>query len=480
MAEGFSVFGGLGAAPMPASTVLSVSDLNRLARQQLEATFPLGWVAGEVSNLTYAASGHVYFSLKDSKAQVRCAMWRQKAQLLGFRLENGQKVEVRALVTLYEPRGEFQLTIETVRRAGQGNLFEAFLRLKAQLAAEGLFAPEKKRPLPAFPRRVGIITSRQAAALQDVLTTLKRRAPQLEAVIFPTLVQGNEAAPLIASAIAAAGQVLPDGQRCDVLILCRGGGSLEDLWAFNEEAVARAIVASPVPVVAGIGHETDFCIADFAADLRAPTPTAAAEQICPEREALLQGLVHLQARLQRAATQQLTQRMQQLDMLARRLTHPAEQLQRQREHLQRLQQRLSQAAEKQGMQRHYRLQQLAQRLHARKPQTEARRLTLNALEQRLNHALQRHVQHKQSCLLQLEAALRQLDPLAILGRGYAAVRDASGNIIQSTAQLALQQTVNLQFAQGAAAAVVTQLMPLPKTGKKSAKRELTATGIVQS
>ena len=241
--------------PPVGNSVLSVASLNRLVRDCLEAAFPLTWVGGEISNLTYAASGHVYFSLKDSSAQVRCVIWRSRAQLLGWRLENGQKIEARALVSFYEPRGEFQLNIEAVRRAGQGDLFERFLRLKAQLEAEGLFSPENKRPIPAFPRHIAIVSSLQAAALRDVLTTLHRRAPHLRITIFPTLVQGEGAGAKIAEAL---GQAASGG--CDTIILCRGGGSIEDLWAFNEECVARAIRASAIPVISGVGHETDFTL----------------------------------------------------------------------------------------------------------------------------------------------------------------------------------------------------------------------------
>ncbi len=275
-----------------ANPVLSVSSLNRLVRDCLEAAFPLTWVGGEISNLTFAASGHVYFSLKDANAQVRCVMWRNRAQLLGWRPENGQQVEARALVSFYEPRGEFQLNIETIRRAGQGDLFERFLRLKAQLEAEGLFTAEIKRPLPEHPQALAIVTSLQAAALRDVLTTLRRRAPHVRIGLFPTPVQGEGAAGKIATALQLAA-----ASDCDAIILCRGGGSIEDLWPFNEEVVARAIRASRLPVVAGIGHETDFTIADFAADLRAATPTAAAEILSPDRDALLAHLQQFRRRI---------------------------------------------------------------------------------------------------------------------------------------------------------------------------------------
>ena len=271
------------ATPAP---VIPVSLLNRMARERLESAFPLCWVAGEISNLTYAASGHVYFTLKDAQAQVRCVMYRNRAQLLGWRLANGQRIEARVLVTLYEARGDFQLNVENARQAGTGNLYEEFLRRKARLDAEGLFAPEHKRDLPAFPRRIGLITSPQAAALRDVLTTLRRRAPQVGVVLYPTPVQGAGAAREIVAALRMAGE----RKECDLLILCRGGGSLEDLWEFNDEALARAIRACPLPVISGVGHETDFTLADFAADCRAPTPTAAAELAAPARDTLLDTL----------------------------------------------------------------------------------------------------------------------------------------------------------------------------------------------
>jgi exodeoxyribonuclease VII large subunit len=310
MADFPSTGAGLGTAV----AVIPVSLLNRLAREQLEAAFPLCWVAGEVSNLSHASSGHVYFSLKDRAAQVRCVMFRSRAQLLGWRLENGQNIEARVLVTLYEARGDFQLNVEAARRAGIGNLYEEFLRRKEKLEREGLFDSAAKRPLPAFPRRIGIVTSLQAAALRDVLSTLGRRAGQVSIVVYPTPVQGDGAAAQIAAAIRCAGE----RRECAVLIVCRGGGSIEDLWAFNDEAVARAIRSCSLPVISGIGHETDFTIADFAADQRAPTPTAAAELAAPERAALLARIAASQLALRRHLEQNLNQRGQQLDWLAHR------------------------------------------------------------------------------------------------------------------------------------------------------------------
>src|SRR5919108_191822 len=259
--------------------ILSVAELLRSVRDTLERRFPLAWVRGELSNLSRAPSGHCYFTLKDAGAQVDCVMFRSRAALLDWEPRDGMQVEVRALPTLYEPRGRFQLTVEGMRRAGLGPLYERFLRLKERLGAEGLFDERLKRELPSFPKAIGIVTSLAAAALRDVLTTLARRNPALEVVVYPVPVQGEGAAERIAAMLARANR----RAECDVLLLVRGGGSIEDLWQFNEEAVARAIRASRIPGVVGVGHETDFTIADFAADRRAPTPTAAAELVSPSR-----------------------------------------------------------------------------------------------------------------------------------------------------------------------------------------------------
>ncbi|MBN3729183.1 exodeoxyribonuclease VII large subunit, partial [Burkholderia sp. Ac-20379] len=269
--------------------VIPVSALNRAIGSMLERSFPLSWVSGEVSNFTRAASGHWYFSIKDKDAQMRCVMFRGRAQHAPFTPREGDRIEVRALVTMYEPRGEVQLSVEAVRRTGQGRLFEAFLKLKAQLESEGLFAPERKRPLPAHPRAIGIVTSLQAAALRDVLSTLARRAPHIPVVVYPAPVQGAGAAEKLTEMVETA-NARRERDGTDVLIVCRGGGSIEDLWSFNDEALARAIAASELPVISGVGHETDFTIADFAADVRAPTPTGAAELVSPQRALLLREL----------------------------------------------------------------------------------------------------------------------------------------------------------------------------------------------
>lgn len=430
---------------------LSIAVLNRLVRERLESGFPLCWVAGEISNLTQAASGHAYFTLKDASAQVRCVMFRNRNALLGWRLANGQHVEARVLVTLYEARGDFQLNVETMRQAGVGNLFEKFQKLKTKLEAEGLFATEGKRALPAFPHRIGIVTSLQAAALRDVLTTLARRAPHLEVIVFPTPVQGEGAGAQIAAAITAAG----DSQLCDALIVCRGGGSIEDLWAFNEEVVARAIRACPIPVISGVGHETDFTIADFAADLRAPTPTAAAEVAAPEQQRLLRKLSEFATALRRQTAQAIAQRAQRLDWLAHRLTHPAERLQRQRETLGHLGKRLSAAAMRHQASSATRLTALRQRLTLVRPGTDIPGQHVAHLATRLQHAWQRQKNQRSSALATLAGSLEHLNPQAVLGRGYAVVKDDEGRIVRQAMHMEPSANIRVYLAHGRLNATVT-------------------------
>ena len=430
--------------------VLSVSLLNQLARERLESAFPLCWVAGEISNLMQAASGHVYFSLKDEAAQVRCVMFRNRAQLLGWRLENGQHIEARVLVSLYEARGDFQLNIETARRAGTGRLYEQFLRLKEKLAQEGLFADERKRPLPEFPTRIGIVTSPQAAALRDVLTTLARRAPHLRLTLYPTPVQGEGAAAQIASALRTACQ----RGECDLLILCRGGGSLEDLWAFNDEALARTIAASTLPVICGVGHETDFTIADFAADQRAPTPTAAAELATPERDALLNRLQSCQTQLRRRIRLHLEQQSQRLDQLAQRLQHPAQRLAVQQERLANLQRRLRSGFAEITSQRRRTLPMLTHRLLLARPDTSEAARQLAALPNRLDAAWQQRLALCAGLLSRLSTSLDLLNPQSVLLRGYSIVTDPRGNIVRDSHALEPNDRLLVSFGSGHAEARV--------------------------
>ena len=431
--------------------ILSVSMLNRLARERLESAFPLCWVAGEISNLTQAASGHVYFSLKDEGAQVRCVMFRNRAQLLGWRLENGQHVEARVLVSLYEARGDFQLNVETARQAGAGRLYEQFLRLKEKLEREGLFDDAGKRALPAFPTRIGIVTSLQAAALRDVLTTLARRAPHVHLTLYPTPVQGEGAAAQIASAIRAAGQ---HGE-CDLLILCRGGGSLEDLWAFNDEALARTIRASTLPIISGVGHETDFTIADFAADQRAPTPTAAAELAAPARESLLNHLLTLHAQLHRQTAHRLEQYGQRLDLLAHRLQHPAQRLAAQADRLNGLQHRLRGALAESGARGRRTLADLSHRLLLARPECSTLARRLATLPIRLDVAWQQRQSHRAAALTRLSDSLEHLNPQNVLGRGYSIVSDRQGNIVRDSRTLEPNDVLLVSFHSGHAQAQVT-------------------------
>lgn len=389
--------------------VLSVRELNLAAKQLIEGGLPLLWVRGEISNFVNATSGHWYFSLKDEAAQVRCVMFRHKSQYLDFKPANGTQVEVLALASIYEARGDFQLTLEKMRPAGLGALFEAFERLKRKLGDEGLFDAERKRQLPLLPKQIGIVTSPQAAALRDVLRTLSNRMPNVPVVLYPTLVQGEGAGQKIATAICSASERAD----CDVLIVCRGGGSIEDLWAFNEEVVARAIAECHIPVVSGVGHETDFTIADFVADLRAATPTAAAQAVVPDGQEWRQRLLQLQKRFSRAANRRFEQAMQQLDFTQRRLVHPAQRIQLQSERLATVKQRWQRAMSR-------------------------------SLEQRMTRlsSMQQHLQH--------------LDPKQVLARGYSLVRDAKGNIVSTSLQVTEGAALDITFAQGGAGVVVRE------------------------
>lgn len=408
---------------------LTVSALNRCVRSCLESAWPLQWVSGEISNLTQASSGHLYFSLKDDSAQVRCVIWRHKAQLLGWRPQNGEKVDVRALVTLYEPRGDYQLNVDTLRRTGLGLLFQQFQALKERLEREGLFSPSLKRPLPSFPKRIGIITSPQAAALHDVLTTLRRRAPHIALTLYPTPVQGEGAATNIATTLAFAGR-----QNEDLLILCRGGGSLEDLWPFNEEQVARAIRASPVPVISGIGHEIDVSIADFAADQRAATPTAAAEMASPERAHLLRHLDQISHHLQDRLRRHCLDAEQRLDWLASRLVHPQQRLRHQATALLLLQRTMDRAFTRCLERRHHLVQSVAWQLE-------------RSGEGCLSAPIRR--------LERLEANLHSLNPLAVLERGYAIIQSEQGKIVRDSTQVRDGERVNITLAHGQIKASVT-------------------------
>lgn len=440
----------LGEAP-GGGGVLPVSLLVGSARLIIERHLGLAWISGEVSGFSRAGSGHCYFVLKDERAQVRCVLFRHKAQLLEITLKDGLAVEVRATPTIYEARGEFQLNVEAVRLAGLGALYEQFARLKATLEAAGWFAPERKRPLPTFPRAVGLVTSVRAAALSDVLTTISRRMPSLPVVIYPAAVQGSGAAAQVAAAIAAAnarGEV-------DVLIVCRGGGSIEDLWAFNEEIVARAVLESAIPVVSGVGHETDFTICDFVADARAPTPTAAATLVAPDRSALRDLLLALAGRWRRSAERALETQMQRVDLVSRRLVHPAARLAGQREAIAVLARRLVRAAGSAQRQRRRDFTAQGQRFSRLLRVPLAQRQTLARTGERWQRAGSEQLSRLTQRLASLAAGLRHLNPQAVLDRGYSIVTAVAGTIVQDAARVSVGDALRLRFARGTADAQVT-------------------------
>ncbi len=432
-------------SPLPGE-ILSVSALARSVRDLLEHRYPLLWVAGEISNFVRAKSGHLYFSIKDEAAQVRCVMFRGRGQLLDWEPRDGLKVEVRALVSFYEARGDFQLNVESMRRAGQGALFEAFLRLRDKLDQEGLFDAARKKPLPQFPQRIGIVTSLQAAALRDVLTTLARRNPSIPVIIYPAAVQGEGAARELAAALTTAAK----RGECDVLILCRGGGSIEDLWAFNDESLARVIAASPIPVVTGIGHETDFTIAEFVADRRGATPTAAAELASPARVELLALLRQLRQGLLRQTRAALEARAQRVDALAARLQSPAERLAATGMRIAAAQLRLGAALARSVRDAERRASAALQGLAAAMPNIALLQHRAGEAETRLHHATVQHLASMGEGLARLKLGLAHLDPGAVLERGYAIARTADGAVVRASAGLRAGDALELSFAHGGA------------------------------
>ncbi len=437
--------------------VFTVSQLNREARLLLEQAFPALWVTGEISNLARPASGHLYFSLKDEQAQVRCALFRGAARSLRFRPDNGQQVLARARIGLYEARGEYQLIIEHMEPAGDGVLLRRLEELKKRLAAEGLFDPARKRELPPLPRRIGVVTSPSGAALRDILKVLRRRFPAVPVVIYPTQVQGEAAKTEIVAAITTAGA----RAECDVLIVARGGGSLEDLWCFNEESVARAIAVSPIPVVSGVGHETDFTLADLAADLRAPTPSGAAELVVPDCREWLARARALERRAGIDMGRLLERLAQHGDSLARRLsrTHPGFVLGQHRQRVDELGTRMVR-----GMRQTMGLRQLEARhaltrLHAATPAAllARRREELERQRLRLAAAARLRLAADGNRLAVAAASLQAFSPLRTLERGYAIVSDAAtGQVIRRAADVSVGTVVSARLAEGSIEATVVK------------------------
>ena len=426
--------------------VWEVGALCRAVGDALAARFNPVSVRGEISGFSRAASGHCYFTLKDAQGQIRCAMFKRAASSLDFAPRDGELVELQGRLGVYEQRGDLQLIVEQLQRAGQGALFEQFLRLKAQLEAEGLFDTARKRALPVLPRAIGLVTSPGAAALHDVVTALRRRVPHIPVVLMPALVQGAQAPASLCEALsklyllARSGQGLeakntPNLPPIDVILLVRGGGAMEDLWAFNDAALARTIVASPVPVISGVGHETDFTIADFCADLRAPTPTAAAELVATPLREHLAALAHLAERLHEGAQRQCEQRQQRLDMAVQRLGRPSALVARQQLGLARLGQRMQQASL-------LKLQRLAQ--------------TQQGLEANFSHTLQQHLQQQAQRLEQAQLQLQLLDPRLVLQRGYALLHDSQGRSVTHIAQAPPGSAVRAQVMDGVLDLTVVQ------------------------
>ncbi|QNH02556.1 exodeoxyribonuclease VII large subunit [Pseudomonas sediminis] len=425
--------------------VLSVSQLNNRARLLLEDVFAGIWVEGEISNLARPASGHIYFTLKDSQAQVRCALFRQNAARVRQALRDGLAVKVRGKVSLFEGRGDYQLILDAVEPAGDGALRLAFEALKEKLGTEGLFANERKIALPAHPKRIGIVTSPTGAVIRDIISVFRRRAPQVELNLIPTAVQGREATAQIVRALQRA-----DAQGFDALILARGGGSLEDLWCFNEEAVARAVAACVTPIVSAVGHETDVSIADFVADVRAPTPSAAAELLAPDSSELVQRLHNLQRRLVLQMQGRLARERLRLEGVSKRLRHPGERLRQQAQRLDDLDMRLRRAFNQQLANQRERLARLDARLAAQHPGRNLAllRQRLDGLATRLPRAMQGQLRSQRQQLGALAAQLQIVSPLATLGRGYSILLDERGQAVRSAAQTQPGQRLKARLSEG--------------------------------
>ncbi|GEK51819.1 exodeoxyribonuclease VII large subunit [Vreelandella venusta] len=427
---------------------LSVSQLNQRAKQTLERDVGEVWVEGELSNVSRPASGHIYFTLKDERAQIRCALFRQRARFVAAPMRDGDQVKLRGRVSLFEPRGDYQLIADAVQAAGLGELLAAFERLKAQLEGEGVFA--NTRPLPFPPRKILILSSASGAAIRDVLAVLAARWPLADVTLIPVPVQGAEAAPAMISALGLLNRQARLDPDQDVVLITRGGGSLEDLWAFNNEHLARAIFHSRLPVMSAVGHEVDVTLADFAADMRAPTPSAAAERLVPDQHALKQQLIQAENRLQRAMQARLERDSQRLDTLRARLRHPGEQLERQRQHVTALCQRLQRAMQQTVQQQQARVTQLSKRLAsqdmARLHRAEQERVS--QLQRRLASAMQRALEVRQARLSSAARELNAISPLAVLGRGYAIAQDEKGQVIRRAEDTAPGQKLSLRLGEG--------------------------------
>ncbi|MCW8886642.1 MAG: exodeoxyribonuclease VII large subunit [Motiliproteus sp.] len=429
-----------------ANPIVSVSELNHQARMLLERGFSMITVEGEISNFVCPSSGHWYFSLKDNQAQVRCALFRNRNRFLKYRPKNGDQVRLRAKVSLYEGRGEFQLIGDYLEEAGAGALQAAYEALKSKLQIEGLFDPDYKQPLPDVAKHIGVITSPTGAAVRDIISVLNRRFPSLPVSLYPAAVQGEEAPQQLIKALQFANR---DG-RCDVLILGRGGGSLEDLWAFNNETLARAIHASDIPVVSAVGHEVDFSIADFVADVRAPTPSAAAELVSPDREYLLGRFGYYEEILEKQLQRRLQLNQLQLDNLGKRLRHPGQQLQDKAQKLDGLELRLNRILDQRLEASQAKLENLQRRLSGQSPGVAISQLeqSTTQLGQRLQRAMAQSLERKKLQLAGQTHGLQAVSPLATLDRGYAIVTDSEGSVLTDSGQQQPGQQIQARLAKG--------------------------------
>lgn len=430
----------------PTEHIWTVTELNQRVGQTLQQQFSRIWVRGEISNFTQAASGHWYFSIKDGSAMVRAVMFRSRAQASGLTPKVGDQFEFRASVSLYEARGDYQLQVESLRRAGRGDLHEAFVRLKEKLALEGLFDPENKRMIPLMPKAIGVVTSLAAAALRDVVTTLRRRAPHIPVILYPTPVQGLSAAPQLVDALQTA--IARD--EVDTLLLVRGGGSIEDLWSFNDEALARAVAASPIPVICGVGHETDFTICDFVADMRAPTPTAAAELACQDRQHSLDVTLATLDRLDVALQRVIERCAIRLDRAVAGLVSPQQRVQYQRERLLATLDRLARIGHTLPERERNKLALAVARLNYSAPRMQQRRDQQHAQLARLSSALVHHLDRSRRRASLAEQTLQALSPRQVLARGYAIVRNGNQEVIKNALDLNVGETLSVEFDRGAA------------------------------
>ncbi len=449
-------------------SIFTVSRLNQTVRLLLEQEIGQVWISGEISNFTQPASGHWYFTLKDDTAQVRCAMFRNSNRRVTFRPQHGQQVLVRASITLYEPRGDYQIIVESMQPAGEGLLQQKYEQLKAALSAEGLFDQQYKQPLPSPAHCVGVITSKTGAALHDILHVLKRRDPSLPVIIYPTAVQGDDAPAQIVRAITLANV----RQECDVLIVGRGGGSLEDLWSFNDERVARAIFASRIPVVSAVGHETDVTIADFVADLRAPTPSAAAEMVSRNQQELLRQIQNGQQRLEMAMDYFLANRTRRFTQLHHRLQqqHPQLRLARQQTVLERLRQRMNLAVDNQLKRGVQRQQRITQRLNQQNPQPRIYRAQtrIQQLEYRLADNLRTRLSATRERFGNAVTHLEAVSPLSTLARGYSVTTATDGKVLKQTRQVKAGDVLTTRLSDGWVESEVKGVTPVKKTRKKKA------------